>query len=284
MIEVVGVSKTFAGRDGMADVAALRDIDLSVRDNEFLTILGPSGCGKTTLLRLIAGLMPVDKGRITVGGVPVTGPGPERAMVFQAFALLPWRTVLDNVAFGLQVRKVSRAERERRARRFIDLVGLAGFEGRLPRELSGGMQQRVGLARALAVEPSVLLMDEPFGALDEQTRRLLQEELLRIWEQTRTTVIFITHSMEEAVLLGDRVVIMRSRPGEIDEIVPVPLERPRSANVDSVERSPEFVSITSTLWERLRGMQQERPVDTTERDGGPSRPTPGTPIEHEGGE
>lgn len=138
-----------------------------------------------------------------------------------------------------------------------------------PGQLSGGMQQRVGLARALAVEPSVLLMDEPFGALDEQTRRLLQEELLRIWEQTRTTVIFITHSMEEAVILGDRVVIMRSRPGEIDEIVPVPLERPRSAKVDSVERSPEFVSITSTLWERLRGMQSEGQADTTRQDGVP---------------
>lgn len=257
MIEISGVSKTFVGRKGLADVPALENINLTVRDNEFLTVLGPSGCGKTTLLRMIAGLTPPDEGRITVSGKLVTGPGPERAMVFQAFALLPWRTVVQNVAFGLQIRGVPRAEREERARTFIRLVGLDGFEQRLPRELSGGMQQRVGLARALAVEPTVLLMDEPFGALDEQTRRLLQEELLRIWEQTRTTVIFITHSMEEAVLLGDRVAIMRRRPGVIEDIVTVPLERPRSRDVDRVERSADFVSITSHLWERLRSMQSE---------------------------
>jgi len=257
MIEIAGVSKTFPGRNGLADVPALRDINLTVRENEFLTVLGPSGCGKTTLLRMIAGLTPPDAGVITVDGTPVTGPGPERAMVFQAFALLPWRTVVGNVAFGLEIRGVPRAEREERARTFINLVGLGGFEQRLPRELSGGMQQRVGLARALAVEPTVLLMDEPFGALDEQTRRLLQEELLRIWEATRTTVIFITHSMEEAVLLGDRVAIMRRRPGEIEDIVTVPLQRPRSRDVDRVERSADFISITSQLWERLRSMQSE---------------------------
>jgi ABC-type nitrate/sulfonate/bicarbonate transport system ATPase subunit len=257
VIEIVGVSKTFPGRSQLEAVQALRAIDLEVRDNEFLTILGPSGCGKTTLLRLIAGLMHADAGQIVVNGRPVSGPGPERSMVFQGFALLPWRTVLDNVGFGLQLRGIPKPERDRRARRFVELVGLRGNEERLPRELSGGMQQRVGLARALAVEPQVLLMDEPFGALDEQTRRLLQEELLRIWEQTRTTVIFVTHSMEEAVLLGDRVVVMGGPPGHILEIVPVPLERPRAADVGSVERSPEFVSITSRLWERLRGMQAD---------------------------
>jgi NitT/TauT family transport system ATP-binding protein len=260
MIQIVGVSKAFSGRRGVEPVQALLDIDLTVGDNEFLTILGPSGCGKTTLLRLIAGLMPVDEGTILVDGVPVVEPGPERAMVFQGFALLPWRTVLDNVAFGLQLRGVPKPERTRRAIRYIEMVGLKGCEGRLPRELSGGMQQRVGLARALAVEPGVLLMDEPFGALDEQTRRLLQEELLRIWEQTRTTVIFITHSMEEAVLLGDRVAVMSNGPGRILEIVPVPLERPRAPHVDMVERSPEFVSIVSRLWERLRGMQSDQPT------------------------
>ena len=272
MIRISGVSKTFSGRGDLLDVPALRGVNLTVGDNEFLTVLGPSGCGKTTLLRMIAGLIPPDEGSITVNDEPVTGPGPDRAMVFQAFSLLPWRNVLENVAFGLQVRGVAKAEREDRARRFVQLVGLAGFEQRLPRELSGGMQQRVGLARALAVEPTVLLMDEPFGALDEQTRRLLQEQLLRIWEETRTTVIFITHSMEEAVLLGDRVAIMRPRPGVIDDIVPVPLERPRSTNVDRVERSAEFVSITSLLWERLRDMQveldrREDPADDGSRRG-----------------
>jgi ABC-type nitrate/sulfonate/bicarbonate transport system ATPase subunit len=178
-------------------------------------------------------------------------------MVFQSFALLPWATVLANVAFGLELRGVARKGREEQARQLIDTVGLGGFEDRMPGELSGGMQQRVGLARALAVKPQVLLMDEPFGALDEQTRRLLQEELLRIWEGNRITVIFITHSMEEAVLLGDRVVLMSSRPGKIEEIVQVPLPRPRSADVSSVEQSKDFVAITAHLWDRLRSMQQD---------------------------
>ncbi len=257
MIEIRGVNKAFPARKGVEPVQALLDVDLTVHDNEFVTILGPSGCGKTTLLRAVAGLVPIDAGEIHVDGKPVKGPGPERAMVFQNFALLPWSNVLSNVAFGLELRHVPKKERERKALELIELVGLAGFENRLPGELSGGMQQRVGLARALAVEPKVLLMDEPFGALDEQTRRLLQEELIRIWEATRTTVVFITHSMEEAVLLGDRVVLMRPRPGRIEEVIDVPLTRPRSTHLDSVERSGEFVSITSRLWERLRGLQTD---------------------------
>lgn len=234
---------------------ALRNIHLTVRENEFLTILGPSGCGKTTLLRAIAGLVSVDRGQIEVDAVPIRGPGPERAMVFQAFALLPWRSVFDNIGFGLRLRGVPKAERIERVRKLVALVGLTGFEQRHPWELSGGMQQRVGLARALAVEPRYLLMDEPFGSLDEQTRRLMQEELLRIWEAARTTVVFITHSIEEAVLLGDRVVLMRAHPGEIEEIVPVPLARPRSAGFETMQRSSEFVSITADLWHHLREMQ-----------------------------
>lgn len=265
MIEVLGLSKCFEGRRGTADVQALENVDLTVGDNEFLTILGPSGCGKTTLLRAIGGLVPWDDGDILIDGEPVRGPGPERSMVFQNFALLPWATVLANVAFGLELRGVSKSEREDRVRPWIELVGLGGFEDRMPGELSGGMQQRVGLARALAVEPDVLLMDEPFGALDEQTRRLLQEELLQIWEKNRITVIFITHSMEEAVLLGDRVALMSARPGKIEEIVPVPLSRPRAEDVDSVERSADFAAITSTLWQRLRGMQHE--LRTSARNG-----------------
>jgi NitT/TauT family transport system ATP-binding protein len=257
VIEIIGLNKTFAGRRGSAPVQALQDVDLVVNDNEFLTVLGPSGCGKTTLLRAIAGLVPWDSGEIRMDGKPISGPGPDRAMVFQNFALLPWASVLANVAFGLRLQGVDQRTRETRARELIETVGLAGFESRLPGELSGGMQQRVGLARALAVSPKVLLMDEPFGALDEQTRRLLQEELLRIWEATRTTVVFITHSMEEAVLLGDRVVLMRPRPGRIEEIIPIPMTRPRSTHLDSVETSGEFVQITSGLWERLRGMHSD---------------------------
>jgi NitT/TauT family transport system ATP-binding protein len=255
VIEIKGLGKTFAGRSGSEGVVALRDVSLTVRDNEFITILGPSGCGKTTLLRNIAGLVPWDEGEILVDGTPVTGPSPDRAMVFQNFALLPWASVLDNVAIGLEIRGDPKKQREERARELIDTVGLRGFENRLPGELSGGMQQRVGLARALAVDPDVLLMDEPFGALDEQTRRLLQEEMLRIWEKTRKTVVFITHSMEEAVLLGDRIVLMSARPGRIEDVIDVPLPRPRSAHVDNVERSPEYIDIAGRLWERLRSMQ-----------------------------
>jgi len=255
MIEVKGLSKAFMDRNGEVAVQALEDVNLTVNDNEFLTVLGPSGCGKTTLLRCIGGLVPWDEGEIAIDGNPVRGPGQDRAMVFQSIALLPWASVLRNVTFGLELRGVHRSEANDTARELIELTGLRGFEKRMPNELSGGMQQRVGLARALAVDPDILLMDEPFGALDEQTRRLLQEELLQIWEETRKTVVFITHSMEEAVLLGDRVVLMSARPGKIEEIVPVPMERPRSANVDSVEGSKAFREVTTHLWSRLRDWQ-----------------------------
>lgn len=256
MIEITGLTKTFTGQDG-SSIHALGGVDLTIRDNEFLTVLGPSGCGKTTMLKMVAGLQPWDSGEITIDGTPVRGPGPDRSMVFQNFALLPWATVLDNVAFGLKLKGVPKAERSERARELITMVGLDGFESKRPGELSGGMQQRVGIARALAVEPQVLLMDEPFGAVDEQTRRLLQEELLTIWEAHRLTVVFITHSMEEAVLLGDRVVLMSARPGQIAEIVDVPLERPRSSDIGSLERSGDYVEITAYLWDRLRGMHDE---------------------------
>jgi NitT/TauT family transport system ATP-binding protein len=257
MIQIRGLSKSFVGQDG-STVHALRDVDLDIGENEFLTILGPSGCGKTTLLKAVAGLIPWNEGDILIDGSAVRGPGPERSMVFQNFALLPWATVLDNVGFGLRMRGVGRAERDERARALIEMVGLSGFETKRPGELSGGMQQRVGIARALAVEPRVLLMDEPFGAVDEQTRRLLQEELLSIWERRRMTVVFITHSMEEAVLLGDRVVLMSARPGQVAEIVPVPLPRPRSNDVGAIERSSDYVEVTAYLWDRLRDMHAER--------------------------
>ncbi len=253
MIELRGVSKEFLGdRSSTTTTHALDNISLTVNEHEFITVIGPSGCGKTTLLRIVAGLIPYDSGQVLVKGKPVTGPGPDRAVVFQSFALLPWATVLENVAFGLETRGIPRAEREEQARVLIKTVGLAGFESRLPRHLSGGMQQRVGLARALAVNPDILLMDEPFGAIDEQTRRIMQEELLRIWGYRRKTVLFVTHSMEEAVLLADRVILMSPRPGRVHEIIDVPLPRPRGRET---ERTREFTDIKELLWDKLRVMQ-----------------------------
>ncbi len=257
MIEVSGLSKAFIGTDGSV-IQALSDINFTVKDNEFVTILGPSGCGKTTLLRCIAGLVDWEEGEITLDGTAITGPGPERAMVFQSFALLPWATVLHNITFGLELRGVSKSERIATARDLIHLVGLDGFEDHLPNALSGGMQQRVGIARALAVKPTVLLMDEPFGALDEQTRRLLQEELLGIWEDRRITVVFITHSIEEAVILGDRVMVMTSRPGKIDEMVDVPLGRPRANATEYAANSHTIADVTTKLWEKLRNYQPDK--------------------------
>jgi len=252
MIRVRGLSKEFGTIDNGSGVLALSDIDFEVHDNEFVTIIGPSGCGKTTLLRIIAGLIPFDQGEVTIDGRPVTGPGPERAVVFQSFALMPWADVLANITFGLEVRGAAPEECRDKAKHLIKLVGLEGFEKRLPKELSGGMQQRVGLARALAVDPQILLMDEPFGALDEQTRRLLQEQLLRLWEEQRKTVVFVTHSMDEAVMLGDRVMLMTPRPGRVKEMIDVPLARPRSPQV---EKSSAFVEVKEYLWENLRAMQ-----------------------------
>ena len=255
MIRVRGLSKEFSTFDnGSGGVLALSDIDFEVRDNEFITVIGPSGCGKTTLLRIIAGLIPYDQGEVTIDSRPVTGPGPERAVVFQNFALMPWADIMTNVSFGLEIRGTPKEQCRATAKELIKLVGLEGFERRLPKELSGGMQQRVGLARALAVNPQILLMDEPFGALDEQTRRLLQEELLSLWERERKTVVFITHSMDEAVMLGDRVMLMTPRPGRVKEMIDIPLNRPRSREV---ERSSTFLEVKEYLWENLRAMQLE---------------------------
>jgi len=253
MIRVRGLSKEFATFDnGGGGVLALSNIDFEVRDNEFITVIGPSGCGKTTLLRIIAGLIPYDQGEVTIDGRPVTGPGPERAMVFQNFALMPWADIMTNVSFGLEIRGTPKEQCRATAKELIKLVGLEGFEQRLPKELSGGMQQRVGLARALAVNPQILLMDEPFGSLDEQTRRLLQEVLLSLWERERKTVVFITHSMDEAVMLGDRVMLMTPRPGRVKEMIDIPLNRPR---LREVEKSSTFLEVKEYLWENLRAMQ-----------------------------
>ncbi len=234
-------------------VEALRDVSFTIRGGEFVSIIGPSGCGKTTMLKIVAGLVPATSGEIVIEGRAVTGPGPERALVFQDFALMPWTSVQRNVEFGLRLRGVPRDERRRVAREAIAKVGLAGFEQAYPQALSGGMQQRVGLARALAVRPRMLLMDEPFASIDEQTRRLFQDDLLRLWSEERKTVVFVTHSMEEAIYLSDRVVVLSPRPGRLHQIMDVALPRPRDTK--AVRESGEFARLVESLWHVLRELQ-----------------------------
>jgi NitT/TauT family transport system ATP-binding protein len=231
ILSIKNLHKEFPKEDG--EMVAIERFDLEVKEGEFVCILGPSGCGKTTLLRMIAGLEYPTSGELLLNGNPITKPGSDRGMVFQEFALFPWRTVRKNIEFGLEVKKVPPAERSDISKRFIDLVGLNGFEEYHPYQLSGGMKQRVGIARALANEPTILLMDEPFGALDAQTRNLMQKELLRIWKETQKTVIFITHSVDEAVYLADRIIVLTTRPSKIKEIFEIKSERPRDrANLD----------------------------------------------------
>ncbi|OEJ23640.1 ABC transporter ATP-binding protein [Streptomyces agglomeratus] len=244
-----------------AGLTALDGIDLEVAPGEFLVVVGPSGCGKSTLLDLLGGLTRPTRGRILLDGVPVTGPGLDRGIVFQQYALLPWRTARGNVEFGLEATGVPRRERAERAREYLDLVGLSGFEDRHPHELSGGMRQRVAIARSLAYDPEVLLMDEPFAALDAQTRESLQDELLRIWQRTKKTVVFITHGIEEAVYLGQRVAVMTSRPGRIKQVVPISLGSRTSA--DDLRFSPGFARYRHEIWSLLhdevaRAQQLER--------------------------
>ena len=246
-ITVEGVSKAFGA------VQALVDVEVRVRAGEFLSFIGPSGCGKTTLLKIIAGLVPPDRGRVSVGDRAVTGPGRECSVVFQDFALLPWATVQRNVEFGLLLRGVDGGQRAARARGTIAKVGLAGFEDAYPAQLSGGMQQRVGLARALAVNPRVLLMDEPFASIDEQTRRVFQDDLLRLWSEERKTVVLVTHSMEEAIYLSDRVVVLSPRPGRVHQTLDVPLPRPREAA--DVRATADFARLVDGLWKVLRKLQ-----------------------------
>ena len=250
-IEVQLVSKQFLRRSAAGDMEELNVLDgvsLTIQDREFVSIIGPSGCGKTTLLRMLAGMVRPGQGRVLVAGQEVRGPGPERAMVFQDYALLPWADAVTNVAFGLKLRGVGKEERTARALELVQLVGLAGFEHSLPKQLSGGMQQRIGLARALAVEPQILLMDEPFGSLDEISRRGMQLELLRIWEQRKKTAVFVTHSVDEAVFLSDRIVVMSARPGRVAAVLAVDLPRPRSREM---EESKEFGDMRAAVWREL---------------------------------
>lgn len=242
-LELQNVTKTYTQRGTRFE--ALHDVSLQVGDGEFISIVGASGCGKTTLLRIVDSLIAPTSGEIRVDGRPVDKPGPDRGFVFQQDALFPWRTVLDNVTFGLEVQGRGKAAARARADGLVKLVGLAGFEHHFPHELSGGMRQRANLARALTIDPAILLMDEPFASLDSQTREIMQSELLRIWRTNRKTVLFVTHQIDEAVYLADRVVVMTSRPGQIKAILPVTIPRPREL---SVKRRPEFLEIVDTIW------------------------------------
>jgi NitT/TauT family transport system ATP-binding protein len=248
-ISVRDVTKSFPLRTAPARLAAIDGVSFDVRAGEFLVLVGPSGCGKSTLLDLIAGLTEPASGEVLLDGKPVTGPGLDRGVVFQQYALFPWRTAQANVEFGLEVKGIARRERAKRAREVLGLVGLSAFADRYPHELSGGMKQRVAIARSLAYEPEVLLMDEPYAALDAQTRESLQDELLAIWRRTGTTIVFITHSIDEAVHLGERVAVMTSRPGRIKAVVDVSLDPPRPG--EDARSTPQFTAKRREIWQLL---------------------------------
>ena len=245
IVEVEGIGKTYPG-----GVEALRNVSLAFPRGKLSTLLGPSGCGKTTLLKIIAGLIPHNAGEVRVNGKKIQGPGPERAFVFQDFALMPWATVLRNVAFGLELRGDPRAQREATARRYIAEVGLSGFEASHPNQLSGGMRQRVGLARALAVDSDIILMDEPFSSVDEQTRRKFQEDLLDLLRHRRKTVIFVTHSIEEAAYLSDQIALLSPRPGTVSRIIRPNVDRGRSA--DEIRRDRNYLDTVDEIWQILK--------------------------------
>ena len=236
------------------EVLAMSDISLAVEDGEFLAIVGPSGCGKTTLLNIVAGLLPYEEGIVSIDGKQVKGPGVDRAVVFQHSSLLPWRTISGNIRYGMEMqRRFDENTMRERADHFVKMVGLNGFERHYPNELSGGMQQRVNLARALAADPKVLLMDEPFAALDAQTREFMQAELLKIWSQDKKTVLFITHQINEAVYLADRVAVMSARPGRLKGIFKIPFGRPRTL---SLKRDPQFLEIEDSIWQLIEEESQ----------------------------
>ncbi|MGF1514619.1 MAG: ABC transporter ATP-binding protein [Elainellaceae cyanobacterium] len=271
-LSIRSVTKTFPGKSGFLDklsgkssrdFTAIEDISMEIEPNTFVTIIGPSGCGKSTLLGMVAGLMPITSGEILLNGSPITGPGPNRGMVFQNYALMPWMTVEENIRFAVETvhPKLSGKGMKRLIKENIQLVGLEGAERKHPHELSGGMRQRVGIARALAIDPQILLMDEPFGALDALTRGFLQEEIERIWERQRKTVIMITHSIDEALLLSDRIVMMTRGPAaRVDEILEVPFPRPRDR--DSIEQHPAYhglkAEMESHLFRETRAVEEAR--------------------------
>ena len=246
-LQIEGLSKQYYVERDNRQVLALSDVSLSMADGEFVAIVGPSGCGKTTLLNIVAGLLPYEIGAVSIDGARIAGAGIDRAVVFQHASLLPWRTIAGNVRYGMEMQKrFDHAVMADRTAYFITLVGLTGFERHYPSELSGGMQQRVNLARALAADPMVLLMDEPFAALDAQTRELMQAELLKIWAEAKKTVLFITHQINEAIYLADRVVVMSARPGRVKGVFEIPFGRPRPL---SLKRDPAFLQIEDRIWQ-----------------------------------
>lgn len=245
IVQVKSIKKVYPG-----GVEALSDISLDFPTGKLTTLLGPSGCGKTTLLKIIAGLLQPSSGEVLVDGRPITGPGPERAFVFQDFALMPWATVIRNAAFGLELAGVNRSEREAVAEKYLHTVGLKGFENKYPHELSGGMRQRVGLARALAVNAKVLLMDEPFSAVDEQTRRKFQEDMLALVKDENKTFIFVTHSIEEAVYVSDRIVLLHRRPSRVSQIIEPNIAR--DVDPEMIRRQPEYLDAVENIWQSLK--------------------------------
>ncbi|MDR1599078.1 MAG: ABC transporter ATP-binding protein [Oscillospiraceae bacterium] len=262
-IEIQNLSRSYSKKGGKSErFYALKDFSLTVRQGEFVTIVGPSGCGKSTLLDLLIGLAKPDEGRVLIDGKPIGGPSLDRGIVLQGYALFPWRTVRGNIEFGLEVKGIPKASRREMSDYYIKLVDLVGFENHYPYELSGGMQQRTAIARILAYDPAILMMDEPFAAVDAQTREVMQDELLSIWEKTGKTVIFVTHSIEEAVGLADRVAVMSRSPGQVKEIVDINLPRPR--RVGTIRNTPEFVALFHRVWELLRNAEQSGGKD----DGG----------------
>jgi NitT/TauT family transport system ATP-binding protein len=258
-IEISHLSKIFKDAKRKSDVVALDDINLEVAKNEFLCLLGPSGCGKSTLLNMIAGFEKPSCGAVTVDGQVITAPGSDRGVVFQQANLMPWLPIWENVAFHLLLRGGQKGERRAIAQRYIDMVGLTGFENHYPSELSGGMNQRVGIARALLMNPQVILMDEPFGALDEQTRMDMQNELVRIWQQHQGTIVFVTHGIDEALTLGTHVAVMSARPGRIREIIPIDLARPRDIT------SPQFNQTKRHILDLLRSERAGQSLETMEQ-------------------
>lgn len=248
-LQIDHLTKRYSLQREAKQVLALNDITLGVNDGEFMAVVGPSGCGKTSLMNIVAGLLPYDEGTVSIDGKQVNGPGTDRAVVFQHASLLPWRSILGNVRYGMEMQKrFDEATMRQRAEHFLKLVGLTGFEKHYPGELSGGMQQRVNLARALAADPVVLLMDEPFAALDAQTREFMQSELLKIWTKAKKTVVFITHQINEAVYLADRVAVLSSRPGRLKKIFDVPFDRPRTLQL---KRDPRFLELEDEIWKLI---------------------------------
>ncbi len=246
-VSVKNLCKVYEGRR-RSDTTVFNGINLDIQPEEFVCIVGPSGCGKTTFIKIIDGLAKATSGEVYINGLGISEPGYDRAFVFQADSLYPWRTVLDNIAFGLEIQGVQRSQRHPKARELVKMVGLTGFESHYPHELSGGMRQRVNLARALAVDPEIILMDEPFASLDAQTREVMQQELLKVWSSRKKTVIFITHQIDEAVYLADRVIVFSARPAAIKADIPVRIPRPRDL---SVKRTPHFLEYVGEIWKLI---------------------------------